>query len=275
MIKKAVILCGGLGTRLLPISKTIPKEMMPVFNKPAIEWVIEDLKQNGITEILIVIGRGKECLENYFDLNTELKNDIFLDNFKNLNIYFLRQMHPYGTGYALLRAKNFVKNQPFLLIYPDELLLHQSFAKTLLNGFQKTKTNILPLKKINILDSENYGMVKIQKTSLGHKILKIVEKPKPQNSPSNICYSGGGLFLPEIFDFVDLSKTHNGEVFLTDAFDDLIKQNKLFGVFLNGTRLDLGSPLGLLKANVLMGLEKDSQNQFKKFLKNLTKKEQF
>ncbi len=274
MIKKAVILCGGLGTRLLPITKTIPKEMMMIFNKPAIEWCIEDLKQNGINEILIVLGRNKECLENYFDLNLEL-NPTKQNCFDGLNIYFVRQQHPKGTGFALLKAKNFVKNEPFLLVYPDELLLHESFAKTLLLAFKKTNSNVVPLKKIKISQSENYGMVKTLKTPIGHKILEIHEKPKPEKSPSNICYSGGGVFLPEIFDFINLKKTHGGEVFLTDAFDGLIKKNHLFGVFLNGTRLDIGSPLGLLKANVLTGLLKDSTNEFKKFLKKLIKRKEF
>lgn len=264
MIKKAVILCGGLATRLLPITKTIPKEMIPILNKPAIEYCIEDLKANGVTDILIIIGRNKECLENYFDHNIETEQKILskpdLKNGLNsamegVNVYFMRQKTPKGTGYAVLEAEHFVGNEPFLVIYPDELMLGQSFAKTLINEHKKTGTSILPVKRIPIKNSKKYGMVSVENNALGTKILKIVEKPLPENSPSNICYTGGGLFTPDVFDFLDESKTHNGEVYLTDAFEGLSQKNNLYGTFLTGARLDIGNPLGVVKANILAALK--------------------
>ena len=161
MITKAVLLCGGLATRLLPITKSIPKEMIPLLNRPAIDYCIDDLKNNGIKEVLIVLGRNKEVIETYFDRNIELENRLTADNkkeelstittqYKDISISFIRQIEAKGTGYATNLAKNFVGNDSFILLYPDDIIIGESLCKQLINAYYLTHQNIIPLKKILI-----------------------------------------------------------------------------------------------------------------------------
>ena len=281
MIKKAVILCGGLATRMLPITKSVSKEMLPILNKPAIDYCVSDLKANGITDILIVLGRNKESLEEYFDRNVELEDKLInkdeltknsiTNMYQGVNLYFIRQIFAQGTGYAVYKAKNFVNNEPFILMYPDELMIEQSFTKMLLDEYNKTKKCIIPIKKISLTESEKYGMLDYQKTNKGIKINKIVEKPKPEDSPSDVCYTGGGAFTPDIFDYLEKCKKHNNsEIYLTDAFEGLIQNNNLYGAELKGVRLDVGTPLGFVKANVLAGLNDDEiKDELLEFLKTV------
>jgi UTP--glucose-1-phosphate uridylyltransferase len=282
MIKKAVLLCGGLATRLLPITKSIPKEMMPILNRPAIDYCIEDLKNNGIKEILIVLGRNKESIETYYDRNIELENRLKIENkehelnlissqHKDINITYIRQIEPKGTGYATKLAKTFVDNESFILLFPDDIIIENSLCKQLLDTYNKTKCSVIPLKEINIQDCTKYGMVGINPYSTDLQITDFIEKPSIATSPSNICYTGGGLFTSEIFDLIDkCTEQKNGEILLTDTFKYLIQQNKLFGTIIKGTRLDLGTPIGLLKSNILAGLkDNNTKSELADFLKSL------
>ncbi len=281
-VKKAVILCGGLATRMLPITKTVPKEMMPILNRPAIDYCIQDLKENGVTEILIILGRDKESLEKYYDRNVETEErvaekpefcSVINSMFEGVNVYFMRQKYARGTGFALLEARNFVGNDPFILIFPDELVLNQSYAGALIGEYERTGCSIVPMKQVPIEESYKYGMVSYKKDDLGNKIEKIVEKPKPENSPSDVCYTGGGLFTHDVFDCVDVdSVPANEEVILTKFFDALAAKHGMYGVYITGIRLDIGNPLGFVKANVLAGLQDPKiGGQFKEFLKELVK----
>ena len=285
MVKKAVILCGGLATRFLPICKNIPKEMLPILNKPLIDYCIEDLKNNGITDILIVLGRNKECLENYYDRNIELEERLVLANkeleldmlrelYTDVNISFVRQIYAKGTGYAVGLAKNFVGNDPFILIFPDDVIVGNSFARQLIETYHETDSSVLPLKQIDIKDSKKYGMVAIDNDELGIKITDIVEKPAPEDSPSSICYTGGGLFTPELFDELTYCEIHsNGEMYITDAFTNLIANNRLYGKIIAGNRLDFGNPLGLVKGNVIAGLNSEEfRDELVDFIKELAEK---
>ena len=279
-VKKAVILCGGLATRMLPITKTVPKEMMPILNRPAIDYCVQDLKRNGVTEILVIIGRDKESLERYYDRNVETEyrvrekpefSSIINSMFDGVNVYFMRQKYTRGTGFALMEARNFVGNEPFILIFPDELLLNESYAGTLIREYQKTGCSVIPLKQVPIEESVKYGMVAYTKDGLGNRITTIVEKPQPQDSPSDVCYTGGGLFTPDVFDCVELNSVKNGEeVVLTKFFDNLANTKGMYGVYVTGERLDIGNPLGFVKANVLVALQdKNIGKEFRKFLKEL------
>ena len=284
MITKAVLLCGGLATRLLPITKSIPKEMLPILNRPAIDYCIEDLKNNGITDILIVLGRNKETLETYFDRNIELENRLLAENkteylekitqqFSNVNITFIRQLYTKGTGYATNLAREFVGDDSFILLYPDDLVIGDSICKQLISIHNSTKGNVIPLKRIDINECNKYGMVGITElTNNAYKVSDFVEKPDISTTPSDMCYTGGGLFNSEIFEHLNTCPIHeeNGEIYLTDAFSPLISSGTLYGTVISGTRLDIGSPIGFLKSNIIAGLNDHSfRDELIKFLKSL------
>lgn len=282
MINKAVILCGGLATRFLPISKSVAKEMLPILDRPAIDYCIQDLKDNGITDILIILGRNKEIIENYYDRNIELEEKLELAGkeqelermsniYNDINISFMRQIYTRGTGYAVQKAKSFVGNEPFILISPDELIWGESFAKQLIECYEEYNSSVIPLRQIDIKDSNKYGMVDIQECDNGLKITNIIEKPNPEDSPSDICYTGCGLFTSEIFEHLENCKMQpNGEIYLTDAFYGLIRNDRLYGCITLGERIDLGSPLGLLKGNIIAGLSDNKyRDELLAFLKDI------
>lgn len=282
MIKKGIILCGGLATRFLPYTKSVPKEMLPILNRPAIDYVIEDFKNNGITEILIILGRNKECLENYYDRNIELEDRLISGNktkeleelnkiYKDVNITFKRQLFAKGTGYAVNVARDFVGDDPFILSFPDELIIGQSFTKQLLDEYEKTHSCILPLRQIPIKECYKYGMVDYIQKENNIAITNIIEKPSIEESPSDICYTGGGIFTKEIFDNLDKCEVHsNGEIYLTDAFFGLMKTGQLFGKIIIGERLDFGNPLGFIKGNIIAGLNNDEySHELIEFMKSI------
>lgn len=282
---KGVILCGGLATRFLPITKSVPKEMLPILNKPALDYIVRDMIDNGIKNILIILGRGKECIENYYDRNIELEDRLaesqkydLLEQLKKIysdvNITFIRQIYARGTGYAVSLAKNFVGEEPFVLSYPDELIIGQSFTQQLLQEFEKTGSNILPLRQVPLADCVKYGMVALSQENDRLNINKIVEKPSIDNSPSDISYTGGGIFKSNIFDAISTCNMHsNGEIYLTDAFDKLISNNDLCGKLVVGERIDFGNPLGFVKGNIIAGLQSEEYRQeLLEFMQNILDK---
>lgn len=279
---KGVILCGGLATRFLPYTKSIPKEMLPIIDRPAIDYIVRDFASNGITDILIILGRNKECLENYFDRNIELEDRLkeskklgelerLKQIYNGINISFVRQINAKGTGYAVNQAKNFVGDEPFILSFPDELIIGQSYTKQLLEEYNRTQSCILPLKQIPISDCSKYGMIDYTEDLNGIKITNIIEKPTIDESPSDICYTGGGIFTKDIFEGLANCPEHeNGELYLTDAFFNLIKSDKLYGKVIVGERIDFGNPLGFLKGNIVAGLNDDRYSEeLLEFMKNI------
>lgn len=285
MINKAVILCGGLATRQLPITKSIPKEMLPLGNRPAIDYCIEDLKNNGITDILIILGRNKESIESYYDRNIELEDRLteqnkqkeleLISNYKDINISFIRQIEARGTGYATSLAKNFVGLDDFVLMYPDDLIIGYSYTKQLLDTYNSTRSNVIPLQEIDIRNCHKYGMVGIAQISNFFQVTLFVEKPHINQCPSNVCYTGGGIFTHKIFDLLDLCPLHtNNEQYLTDVFPYLIQEGQLFGTKMQGKRLDVGNPLDFIKSNILIGLNDISmRDSLLEFMNLHTKKD--
>lgn len=275
---KAVILCGGLATRMLPITKSVPKEILPVLNKPIIEYLIDDLVSNGIERVLIVTNRGKESIENYFDKNVEIENRLQetgklekLKELKNISdkckIYFIRQITPLGTAHALLKAKDFVGDEDFVFLFGDELMFNKTngLTKQLLDKYNKTKSSVISVSKCEISESYKYGMLKFDKNN---KFEKIVEKPKPENSPSDVCFLGNSVLSSKIFDYIKLNSS--GETGIVDAINDYAKQNLVEVAFIEGERFDVGNKLGFIKANVFYGLNDDEiKNELKTYLKTL------
>ena len=275
---KAVILCGGLATRMLPITKSVPKEILPVLNKPIIEYLIDDLVSNGVESVLIVTNRGKESIENYFDKNVEIENRLQetgklekLKELKNISdkckIYFIRQITPLGTAHALLKAKDFVGDEDFIFLFGDELMFNKTngLTKQLLDKYNKTKSSVISVSKCEISESYKYGMLKFDKNN---KFEKIVEKPKPENSPSDVCFLGNSVLSSKIFDYIKLNSS--GETGIVDAINDYAKQNLVEVAFIEGERFDVGNKLGFIKANVFYGLNDDEiKNELKTYLKTL------
>ena len=286
MIKKAIVLCGGLATRLLPITKVIPKEIMPILNRPALDLILKDLKNNGITDVLVILGRDKEVLENYFDKNIEIEQRLLSqnkttlaktlnDSFEGMNIFFKRQINPGGTAPAIMHGKSFVQNESFILIFPDELLFGKSQTAQLLESYKKTQKTTIPIKKIPIKECYRYGMVAVEKQKDGElKLTKIVEKPKtPELSPSDLCNLGGGIFTKDIFKYLEKCKDTNGEMLYTDAIEMMIENEGVNAKIIEGDREDIGNPLGFVKANITAALHSpEFKDEMEAFIAQLAQK---
>jgi UTP--glucose-1-phosphate uridylyltransferase len=188
-----------------------------------------------------------------------------------INITFMRQLQTRGTGYAVSLARNWVGEDNFILMFPDELNVGPSFVKQLLDAHESTKTCVIPLKEIYIKDCTKYGMIDFTNDEVGCKINGIVEKPAMKNAPSNISYMGGGIFTNEIFEHLNKCQVQpNGEVYLTDAFAGLIKNNQLYGQLIEGERIDFGNPLGFVKGNIIACLNNlEYKDELLTFMKDI------
>lgn len=250
-IKKAVILCAGKGTRMMPYTKTQPKEMIPVQTTPLLQVILDQVIEAGIKEIFIVINDSKECIVNHF-------NGMYPD----VKISYGKQLKMEGTGPATMIAKDFINREPFLLIFPDELMLEQNPYKILIDDFNKHQTTVLSSYKIPLEIAYKYGII-IPKD--GNEIQGIVEKPK-DNPPSNYASLGTYVLVPEVLDFICEHNGNEGEICIVDAINKL---PKLRHVELTGKRFDLGSPLGFAQATTYTAYK--AVPEFKEWLENLIK----
>lgn len=252
-------MCGGLGTRFLPISKSIPKEMLPAINKPIIQYVVEEIAEAGIKDILIVVGRGKESIIDHFDKNIEVEEQMKktrngaalaeLNKLTNMaNIHFIRQIEPRGTGHAVLCAKTFVGENPFLLHYGDELFVaNPSRTQQLIESFYKTGTSVIAVKEVKRAEVNRYGIVKpIYQDVI--KIEEIVEKPEIEQAPSNLAYIGSAILEPQIFEYIH-TECGREEQGIIDAFNMMAKEKALYAADIKGIRFDIGTPKGLIEVN--------------------------
>lgn len=286
MINKAIILCGGLATRFLPISKCIPKEMLPILNKPVIQYLVEDLVKSGINQVLIINGRNKESIVKLFDRNVEIEQRLQETNKQKLindeynlhnkvDVYFKQQCYAMGTAYAVKLAKEWVNGEPFVMLYGDELLFNtgKNVVLQLIDSYQRNKNkSVIALQECAKEDVNKYGIIGFNKMiEDDYFINRIVEKPNIEDAPSNISYIGPSLLTPEIFEEIDNLRQEKGkELILTEAFNLLAKKDRLVGVKIHGERLDVGNKLGLVKANVYFGLQDDLiKEELKKYLKHL------
>lgn len=279
-VMKAVILCGGMATRMLPITKSIPKEMMPVLNRPILDFLIDDLVACGVTDVLIITNRGKECIENFYDLHPELnyrlKETGKLELLKDIeqisskaNVHFIRQITPLGTGHALKRAESFVGNQPFLFVFGDELMYNpqKSLIKQLVDVYNKTNCSVISATTCPISESYKYGMLELQEG----KLKQIVEKPQPKDSPSDVCFLGNSVLTPQIFEHIVMQES--GETGVVDALNSLASVADVNVCMIEGERFDVGNKLGLVKANVFYGLQDaEIKEELKQYLADLLDK---
>ncbi len=269
-INKVVIPAAGLGTRFLPATKAQPKEMLPLVDKPAIQYVVEEAVGAGLTDILIITGRGKRSIEDHFDRSFELEYYLErsgkLDNLEEVRsiaqlgeIHYLRQGEPLGLGHAVLAAKRHVNSKPFAVMLADDIM--DEGSKTLnemLTVFAKYGRSVVALMEVSEKEISSYGAVGVSPLSKNlYSIRSVVEKPLPNEAPSCFAIMGRYIFTPEIFDALEnIAPGRNGEIQLTDAIGSLIEQQEVIGYVLNTKRYDVGNKSDYLRATIEIALKR-------------------
>ena len=281
-ITKAVIPVAGLGTRFLPITKSVPKEMLPIVDKPTLAYIIDECIESGITDILLITSPYKKVIEDYFDQNYELSKRLEekdkiteLESIEtkpnNINIYFIRQGEPQGSGHAIKLAKTFVGDEPFAVLYGDDIMKSGTPAlKQLIDNYERTSSNIIGCLEVERNLSKNYGMIEFENKDT-NKIKTIIEKPLPENTPSNYAGLGRYIVSANIFNILEkLSRGVGNEYQFTDAMKELMKEENFYACILDATYYDTGSKIGYLKANIDFALEReDLRKSLKDYLNNL------
>ncbi len=271
-IRKAVFPVGGLGTRFLPATKSLPKEMLPIASKPLIQHAFEEAVNAGIEEFIFITGRNKSAINNHFDNVFELEQALSekekADTLaltrdwlpKPGNIIFIRQQQPLGLGHAVWCARNLIKDEHFVVILADELFITEGpngFLSEMVKEFEQVQANLIGVSEIPLNETNKYGIIKTQNNNNSslHKIEDMVEKPKPEDSPSNISIIGRYILSSKIFDYLaKTSKGSGGEIQLTDAMKLMLQNQDFYGYKLNGKRLDCGTPMGFFEANIEFAL---------------------
>ena len=283
-ITKAVIPAAGLGTRFLPATKAQPKEMLPIVDKPTIQYIIEEAAASGITDILIITGRNKRAIEDHFDRSIELEmelerkhKDALLKEIKDIsnivNIQYIRQQTPKGLGHAVLCAKNFVGNEPFAVLLGDDVVdSNVPCLKQLINVYERYNSTVLGVQQVNWSDVDKYGIVSGEVMEDGiHKVKTLFEKPDREIAPSNVAILGRYIITPDIFPILEHTEPGAGlEIQLTDALKELAHHKAVYAYEFAGCRYDVGDKLGFLKATVEMALKRpDLHDDFAAYLKLL------
>lgn len=283
-IRKAVLPAAGFGTRFLPATKAQPKEMLPIVDKPVIQYLVEEAVASGIEEIIIITGSSKRAIEDHFDYNFELeyvlekkgKKEMLkkVQNVRNLaKFVYIRQPMPRGDGDAVLRARDVIGNEPFAVLFGDDLVAHKTPAlQQLINVYEQKKSSIIGLNKVPKHDVDKYGVIKPEKSEgRTHKIQSLVEKPSPADAPSDLAIIGKYIVTPEIFEALDkAAASKDGEIRLIDGFRTLINTQDIYGYELEGKRYDTGHTFGFIKATLDFALKrKDLSSQLKDYLRSL------
>ena len=285
-VKKAVIPAAGLGTRFLPATKAQPKEMLPIVDKPTIQYIIEEAVASGIEEILIITGRNKRAIEDHFDKSIELEMDLkskkkddlleIVDDISNMaDIYYIRQKEPKGLGHAIHCAKTFVGNEPFAVMLGDDVVdAKVPCLKQLIDVYNEYNTTILGVQEVAKEDVNKYGIIAHKHIEdRVYKVKDLVEKPSIEDAPSNIAILGRYIISPDIFNILEhTAPGAGGEIQLTDALKELLKNEAMYAYVFEGKRYDVGDKLGFLKATVEFALKRDDlKYDFAEYLYKLMK----
>ncbi len=290
MVRKAIIPAAGLGTRFLPATKAQPKEMLPIVDKPTLQYIIEEAVNSGIEEILIITGRNKSSIENHFDKSVELeleletkgKEDLLkqVQEISNMvNIHYIRQKEPRGLGHAIYCAKSFIGDEPFAVLLGDDIVDVDGdppCLKQMLEMYSRYKMSILGVQEVPVADVNKYGIVK------GHRIedrvyevKDLVEKPSVEEAPSNVAILGRYIINPQIFGILEHTKPgKGGEIQLTDALKELAVMESMYAYNFKGKRYDVGDKQGFLEATVEFALKReDLRGEFLEYLVRVVEKE--
>lgn len=276
-IRKAIIPAAGLGTRFLPATKTLPKEMLPIIDKPTIQYIIEEAVASGIEEILIVTGRGKYAIEDHFDRSYELEDTLlkrhqfqYLHEIQQISslasIYYVRQKDPLGLGDAILCGKNFVGNEPFAVLLGDDIIHSETpLLKQLLHVTNEYDSPVLAVSEVDECDVSKYGIINPVLPPIKKNVYKIddlVEKPHPDFAPSRYAIMGRYILPPSIFEILENTAPEKGkELQLTDAIAELNKQTSILALNFAGTRYDIGDKLGFIKATIDFSLLREEMKE--------------
>ena len=286
-ITKAIIPAAGLGTRMLPISHAVPKEMLPIVDLPAVYYLVKEAAESGITDVLIITNRDKDAMEDFFDLSIEYEKALLakgreedvlaLRRIADLaNVYFLRQKETKGLGHAVGRARSFVGDEPFMVLYGDDIIFSKTpVCRQMMDVYEKTGKCVVGVKPVAPEWVSKYSSLKIEKTEDDRLFFcdDMIEKPKKGEEFSNYSILGRVLLTPDIFDTIDgLSPGAGGEYQLTDAIKEKARAEGILALDFEGERFDMGAKIGFLKANVVRGAEHpETGEEFKAFLKAFVK----
>lgn len=282
-VKKAIIPAAGLGTRFLPATKSQPKEMLPIVDKPTLQYIIEEAINSGIEEILIVTGRSKKSIEDHFDRSVELELELeqkgkkemlkMVQDISNMvNIHYIRQKEPKGLGHAIHCAKSFIGNDPFAVLLGDDIVdSDKPCLKQLIDCYNEYKTTVLGVQEVAKEDTCKYGILDVKHIEdRVYKVKDMVEKPDVDKAPSNIAILGRYIITPAIFDILENQEPgKGGEIQLTDALQTLADQEAIYAYNFEGRRYDVGDKLGFLEATVDFALKRpELRDEFMDFLRS-------
>ncbi|MDN5611872.1 MAG: UTP--glucose-1-phosphate uridylyltransferase GalU [Staphylococcus equorum] len=284
LIKKAIIPAAGLGTRFLPATKAMPKEMLPILDKPTIQYIVEEAAKAGIEDIIIVTGKHKRSIEDHFDNQKELEM-ILEDKGKTdllekvhystslANIFYVRQKEQKGLGHAIYSARQFIGNEPFAVLLGDDIVESETPAiKQLMNVYEETGESVIGVQEVPDSETHRYGIIDpLEKLGLKYKVKQFVEKPKQGTAPSNLAIMGRYVLTPEIFDYLKSQKEGAGnEIQLTDAIERMNSESQVYAYDFEGNRYDVGEKLGFVKTTIEYALkDKNMKDELKAFINNL------
>ncbi|GMQ64734.1 UTP--glucose-1-phosphate uridylyltransferase GalU [Vallitalea maricola] len=282
-IRKAIIPAAGLGTRFLPATKAQPKEMLPIVDKPTIQYIVEEAVQSGVQDIIIVTGRNKRSIEDHFDKSIELElelekkgKDDLLEIARSVseiaNIHYIRQKEPRGLGHAILMAKHFIGNEPFAVLLGDDVIVSKKpCLQQMIDVYSEYRTSILGVQKVPIDDVSKYGIIDAKHIEDRiYKIKDLVEKPLSEDAPSNIAILGRYIISPSIFKYLETQEAGaGGEIQLTDSLKRLARDEAIYAYDFIGKRYDVGNIMGFLQATVESALRRDElRDDFLEYLKH-------
>jgi len=279
-IKKAIFPAAGLGTRFLPATKASPKEMLPIVDKPMIQYAIEEASACGIEEFIIITGKYKRAIEDHFDSAFELEESLKkagkkrlleeISRLNHLNFAYIRQKAALGLGHAIYCAKPFVKDEPFAVLLSDDIIdSDDSLLQDMIDLYKKLGSPIIALQQVPMEEVNKYGVIDgVKEAENLYRIKDLVEKPKTTEAPSDLAIIGRYILTPDIFDMLEnVSFGKGGEIQLTDALHRLLKKRSMYGYIFKGTRYDAGDKIGYLKATVDLALKNPLvSEQFKEYL---------
>ncbi len=273
-VRKAIIPAAGLGTRFLPATKAIPKEMLPLVDKPTLQYIVEEAVASGIEEIIIITSGTKSAIENHFDINWELEERLKLkgkDSVANemrhianlANIYYVRQKEPKGLGHAIWCARSFIGNEPFAILLGDDVVINDGgkpALKQCIEAFDELQESILGVQKVALKDVVKYGIVEPGGPVVDGKatqLIGVVEKPEIKEAPSQLAILGRYIFTNEIFDYLENEKVgKGGEIWLTDSMLRMLDKSRIWALPFQGTRYDIGNKLGFINATIDIALKR-------------------